>query len=68
MWDREKHSGNETFCGSSAWISIKSAQWADIYMREFWQVKDCQNPIVSVLFTTFSDFFRMIKLYNLLSL
>ena len=30
---------------------------------EFWQVKDRQNPIVSVLFTTFSDFFRLIKLY-----
>ena len=30
---------------------------------EFWQVKDLQNPIVSVLFTTFSDFFRLIKLY-----
>ena len=35
---------------------------------EFWQVKDLQNPIVSVLCTTFSDFFRLIKLYNLLSL
>ena len=30
---------------------------------EFWQVKDLQNPIVSVLFTTFSDFFRLIILY-----
>ena len=30
---------------------------------EFWQVKDRQNSTVSVLFTTFSDFFRLIKLY-----
>ena len=30
---------------------------------EFWQVKDCLNPIESVWFTTFSDFFRLIKLY-----
>ena len=30
---------------------------------EFWQVKDLQNPIVNVLFTIFSDFFRLIKLY-----
>ena len=30
---------------------------------EFWQVKDLQNPIVSVLFTSFSDFFRLIKLH-----
>ena len=30
---------------------------------EFWQVKDRQNPVVSVLFTTSSDFFRLIKLY-----
>ena len=29
----------------------------------FWQVKDRQNPIVSVLLTTFSDFFRLIKPY-----
>ena len=31
---------------------------------KFWQVKDRQNPIVSVLFTTFSDFFRLIRLYK----
>ena len=30
---------------------------------EFWEVKDLENTIVSVLFTTFSDFFRLIKLY-----
>ena len=30
---------------------------------KFWQVKDLKNTIVSVLFTTFSDFFRLIKLY-----
>ena len=34
-----------------------------ISMREFWQVKDRQNPVVNVLFTTFSHFFRLIKLY-----
>ena len=31
---------------------------------DFWQVKNRQIPIVSALFTTFSDFFRLIKLYT----
>ena len=30
---------------------------------EFWQANFCQSPIVGVLFTTFSDFFQLIKLY-----
>ena len=29
---------------------------------EFWQFSDRQTPIVGVLFTTFSDFFRLIRL------
>ena len=34
------------------------------YLREeFWQVKDRQNPVVNVLFTTFVHCFRLIKLY-----
>ena len=36
-------------------------QWADM-CGEFWQIKDYQSSIVGVLFTTFSDFFRLIKL------
>ena len=34
-----------------------------ISTSEFWQVKNLQNPKVSVLFTAFSDFFRLIKLH-----
>ena len=34
-----------------------------ISASEFWQVKDRQNPTASIPFTTFSDFFRLIKLY-----
>ena len=30
---------------------------------EFWQVNDRQSPIVGVLFTTFNDFFWLIRLY-----
>ena len=34
-----------------------------IFAWEVWQVKDHQSPIVSVLFTTFSDFLRLVRLY-----
>ena len=30
---------------------------------EFWQVNDRQSPEICALFTTFSDFFRLVKLY-----
>ena len=30
---------------------------------EFWQVSDRQSPVVGVLFTTFSDIFRLVELY-----
>ena len=33
---------------------------------EFWQVNDRQSSMVDVLFTIFSDFFRVIKLYIIL--
>ena len=48
-----------------AYISIKSVMSISglLSAREFWQVTDCQSPILGVLFTTFSDFFRLIKLY-----
>ena len=48
-----------------AYISIKSVMSISglLSAREFWQVTDCQSPILGVLFTTFSDFFRLMKLY-----
>ena len=44
-------------------INQSSLPSGSISTWEFWQVKDLQNPIVTVLFTTFSDFFQLIKLY-----
>ena len=44
-------------------INQSSLPSRQISTWEFWQVKDRENPVASVLFITFSNFFRLIKLY-----
>ena len=68
IWDRQKHSRNETFCESSAQISIKSAQWADIYMRVL-ASQGSSKPNSKCIIYYFQWFFSTDKsIYNLLSL
>ena len=55
MWDRQKHSRNETF--SRTVMSISGL----ISTLESSQVNDSQSPKVGVLVTTFSIFFRLIR-------
>ena len=62
MWNRlRKTQEIKRFVGAvHRYQSIKSAQ-ADIYVRVL-ESQGSLKPNVSVLFTTFSDFFQLIKL------